>query len=236
MSKPPTTIFITATDTNVGKTTISGLLLRFLRQQTILAGYQKWTSTGDAENSADLTACLEMANLEPDQTLLDLQVPYRFSYPASPHLAGELEHREIDPERIIAAYREIAQRYEVLIVEGVGGLLVPLRRDLLLADLLGRLKLPTIIVARSGLGTINHTLLTIEAMHARQIPITGIIFTDTTEVDELLVQDNIKTIGTTGQVEVLGRLPYCSTEQELIQAFAPIGAMITTLLDLQAPC
>lgn len=229
---PPKTIFITATDTNVGKTTISGLLLRFLTQQAIRTGYQKWASTGDAENSADLASCLQMAALESDHTMLDLRVPYRFTYPASPHLAAELEHREIDPEGIINAYREMTKRYEVLIVEGVGGLLVPLRRDLLLADLLSRLKLPTIIVARSGLGTINHTLLTIEAMRARQIPIAGIIFTDMADADEVMVQDNIKTIAATGQVEVLGRLPYCREAQGLIKAFAPIGARITALLDL----
>ena len=227
------TIFITATDTGVGKTMISGLLLRFLRQQTIKAGYQKWASTGDAENPADLSACQELAGLEPDPALLDLQVPYRFAFPASPHLAGELEQKAIDPEKIVRAYQEMAERYEVLVVEGVGGLLVPLRRDLLLADLLGRLKLPAIIVARSGLGTINHTLLTIEAMRSRQIPVAGVIFTDTIEEAEVLVRDNMKTIAETGRVEVLGHLPHCRDQNELIGAFAPIGAKIVDLLGLK---
>ena len=224
------TIFITATDTGVGKTMVSGLLLRFLRQQTIKTGYQKWASTGDAENSADLSTCLEMAGLEPDPNLLDLQVPYRFTFPASPHLAAELEQKEIDPEIIVSAYQEMAKRYEVLVVEGVGGLLVPLRRDLLLADLLGRLKLQTIIVARTGLGTINHTLLTIEAMRSRQIPMAGVIFTDAEEVDEVLVQDNMKTIAEIGRIEVLGRLPYCRGEKKLIEAFTPVGERIIALL------
>ena len=224
------TIFITATDTNVGKTMVSGLLLRFLCQQAIKTGYQKWASTGDAEKPADLSACLEIAGLEPDPTLLDLQVPYRFTFPASPHLAAELEQKEIDPEIIVSAYQEMAKRYEVLVVEGVGGLLVPLRRDLLLADLLGRLKLPTIIVARSGLGTINHTLLTIEAMRSRQIPMAGVIFTDAEDADEVLVQDNMKTIAEIGRIEVLGRLPCCRGEKELIEAFNPVGERIVALL------
>jgi dethiobiotin synthetase len=229
------TIFITATNTGVGKTTISGLLLRFLNQQAIKTGYQKWASTGDAENPADLAACLKMAGLEADPTLLDLQVPYRFTFPASPHLAAELEQKEIDPGIIISAYQEMVKRYEVLVVEGVGGLLVPLRRDLLLADLLGRLKLPTIIVAHTGLGTINHTLLTIEALRSRQIPVAGVIFTDSTGVEEVLVRDNMKTIAETGQIKILGRLPHCRDQNELIGAFAPIGRKIIDLLGFRIP-
>ncbi|MCK4839216.1 MAG: dethiobiotin synthase, partial [Desulfobulbaceae bacterium] len=164
---------------------------------------------------------------------LDLQVPYRFSFPASPHLAAELEKKEIDPEIIVSAYREMTRRYEVLVVEGVGGLLVPLRRDLLLADLLGLLKLQTIIVARTGLGTINHTLLTIEAMRKRQIPLIGVIFTDTAEEAEVLVQDNMKTIAETGRIEVLGHLPHCQGEKGLNEAFTPIGERIVALLNRQ---
>jgi dethiobiotin synthetase len=226
-------IFITGTDTDVGKTLVSGLLLRFLRHQGTDAGYQKWAATGGAENPADLAACLHLAGLEPEPALLDLQVPYRFSQPVSPHLAAELDHREIDPGKIIAAYRAMAARYEVLIVEGVGGLLVPLRRDLLLVDLLGRLGIPTIIVARSGLGAINHTLLTIEALRARRIPAAGVIFTDVAAVDERLAADNIRTIAALGQIDILGRLPYCREKSALPAAFAPIGAKITTLLARQ---
>lgn len=227
------TLFITATDTDVGKTMVSGLLLRFLHSQSIKVGYQKWASTGDAENPADLVACLEMAGIERDPTILDLQVPSRFTFPASPHLAGELENKEIDPDIIIGAYQEMVKRYEVLIVEGVGGLLVPLRRDLLLADLLAQLKLSSIIVARSGLGTINHTLLTIEALRFRKIPVFGVIFTDTEDDAEVIVEDNMKIIAETGRIEVLGHLPYCREEEELIKAFTPIGVKICSLLDHQ---
>lgn len=225
------TIFVTATDTDVGKTMVCGLLLDFFRRRSVKAGYQKWASTGDAENPADLAASLKMADIKHDPALLDLQVPYRFSFPASPHLAAERENRKIDPNIIINAYQEMAARYEVLIVEGVGGLLVPLNRDLLLADLLARLKPPTIIIARSGLGTINHTLLTIEALRSRQIPVAGVIFTDGADVNEVLVRDNLKTIGEIGRIEVLGRLPYCLSEQALKAAFAPIGARIRALHD-----
>jgi len=225
------TLFITATDTGVGKTMVSGLLLSYLHRHSINAGYQKWVSTGDAENPADLLSCMKMADIEQNPNLLNLQVPYRFKFPASPHLAAALEKKKIDPEKITNAYRKMCAIYEIMVVEGVGGLLVPLRDDLLLADLLASLNLPTILITRSGLGTINHTLMTIEAMHSRQIPVTGVIFTDTAEGNEVIVQDNIKTISKIGQIEVLGRLPYCRDEKELIEAFTPIGERILALLN-----
>jgi dethiobiotin synthetase len=219
-------IFITATDTDVGKTLISGLLLQFLTNKSINCGYQKWASSGNAEAPADLDSCLQTAGITPDPELLDLQVPYRFDFPGSPHLAAELAGKEIDPEKIIGAYREMYNRHEFLIVEGVGGLLVPLRRDLLLADLLARLEIPVLIVARSGLGTLNHTLLTIEALRTRQIAIAGVLFTDGENDNEILVKDNIKTIAETGKVEILGRLPFCRDLQGLSGSFTPIGEKI----------
>jgi len=224
------TLFITATDTDVGKTMVSGLLLGFLRDRGIEAGYQKWVGTGSADNSIDLDICLEISGLENDPGLLDLQAPYRFSLPASPHLAAKLEKREIDPEKIISAYRKMAEKHEVLVVEGVGGLLVPLTRKRLLADLLARLKPPTIIVARSGLGTINHTLLTIEAMQTRQIPILGVIFTDSADEDEVIVRDNMKIIAEISGIEVLGRIPFSEKRDVLINIFSYIGEKIYRLL------
>ena len=216
-------IFITATDTGVGKTMVSGLLLQFLTSRSINCGYQKWASSGSAEAPADLESCLQRADITPDPDLLDLQVPYRFDFPASPHLAAELAGEEIDPDRIIKAYRQMCDRYEYLIVEGVGGLLVPLRRDLLLADLLARLQIPTMIVARSGLGTLNHTLLTIEALRSRQIEIAGVVCTDRENDDDILMQDNLRTIAEIGQVNLLGRLPFCHDQKDLRKAFTPIG-------------
>ena len=224
-------IFITATDTNVGKTMVSGLLLKFLLDRSIKAGYQKWASTGDSENPADLLSCMQTAGINLDPAALDLQVPYRFEFPASPHLSAELENRKIDPEIIVSAYHTMVSSHEILIVEGVGGLLVPLTRDLLLADLLARLEIPTIIVTRSGLGTLSHTLLTIEALRSRKIPILGVIFTDGKNDNETLVADNVKTIAKIGQIEILGRLPYCSNQQTLRNAFSPIGEKILALIN-----
>lgn len=200
-------IFVGGTDTSVGKTFICGLLLAYLRKQGIKAGYQKWVSTGDKTGAADLDFCLATAGLATTPAEIDLQVPYRFSLPASPHLAAELEGRTVDPEIIIDRWHRLRARYDVLLVEGVGGLLVPLRRDLLLVDLLARLAMPALIVARSGLGTLNHTLLTLEALRTRAVPILGVVFSDTEpQENQMLVADNMRTIAEIGRVEVFGRL------------------------------
>src|SRR3990167_1558591 len=156
-------IFVAGTDTNVGKTHVCGLLLDFFQKNGCRAGYQKWVATGPEFPPADLQACLGMAGLPLVPELVSSQVVYHFALPASPHLAAEQEGALIDPALIRARYQEVLACHEVIIVEGVGGVMVPLRRDLLLVDLLKELRLPTLLVAKSGLGTINHTLLTLEA-------------------------------------------------------------------------
>jgi len=212
------TIFIAGTDTDVGKTFFCAHFLKFLLASGIAAGYQKWVSTGNSEHPADLDFCIKTAG--PDVVAdIELQVPYRFSYPASPHLAAELEGRTVDDAVIKRAFQAMAKQYELLVVEGVGGLFVPLRRDLLLIDLLAKLRPPVLLVARSGLGTLNHTLLSIEALRSRNIPITGVIFSDSrAPADEALIADNMKTIAEIGNIQVFGRLPWMSNSS------APAGA------------
>jgi dethiobiotin synthetase len=221
-------VFITATGTGVGKTLVSSLLIGFLREQGIKAGYQKWVSTG-GEMPEDLLYCLEKNHLEFDRGELDSQVVYRFLLPASPHLAAEQEGREVDPDKITEIFTRSASVHEVLVVEGVGGVLVPLRRDLLLADFVACLQLPVIIVAHSGLGAINHTLLTIEALRQRKLPVLGVVFSDEEQgmaVDDPLVADNMRTIGDIAGVEVFGRLLRLSDYALLEQVFRPIGQAI----------
>lgn len=224
-------LFVTGTDTEVGKTYISGLLLRFFKEKGIVAGYQKWVSTGASDSAADLTHALATAGLPVNAEHLDEQVPYRFELPASPHLAAEQENRQVDPEVIVKSCRELTAKHEILIVEGVGGLLVPLRRDLLLADLLADLHLQTLVVARSGLGTLNHTLLTLEALRKRDIPVLGVVFTDTEKAEnELIVQDNIRIVSEIGRARVFGRVPWCEAVENAHGVFQPIGEKILKAL------
>ena len=234
--------FITATDTGVGKTMVSALLLDFLLRRGVKAGYQKWVATGcDGPLPEDLAAVLACCRagadaialsdlVAADPAALELAVPYRFRLPASPHLAAEAESGLVDIQRLQELFRQALATYEVLLVEGVGGLLVPLNRRTLLVDLVAEFSLPVLVVARSGLGTINHTLLSLEALRRRAIPVVGVVFSDEEgELDEQIVADNLRTIAEIGRVPVLGRLPRCRDLAVAREAFIPIGEALFPL-------
>ena len=146
-----------------------------------------------------------------------------------------MEHRAVEPEVIIENYQKLAAAYKWLIVEGVGGVMVPLRRDLLLADLLAQLHPRTLVVARSGLGTLNHTLLTLEALRKRNVPVLGVVFSDPEiQEDERLVQDNMRTIEEIGLVRVFGRLQRYQDSEKSRAAFMPVGqAILEQLLHIK---
>lgn len=233
---PPSSniLFVTGTDTGVGKTMICGLLLDYCLKQGLLTNYQKWVSTGEASPS-DLESCLGLCTTPPALLPIELQVPFRYKKPAAPHLAAELQKAlPLDPAVLQERCRQVAEDQDLLIVEGIGGLLVPLRRDLLLADLVAGMGLPVLIVARSGLGTINHTLLTIEAARQRGIPILGVIFNDSQpDEDELLVRDNMHTIGKIGRVPIFGQLAWHAAPGTARTAFATLGQEIIKALSLK---
>ena len=225
-------IFVAGTDTNVGKTHVCGLLLDFFLKEGVKAGYQKWAATGPEFPPADLKACLGMAGIPLEPELVGSQVVYHFALPASPHLAAEQEGAAVDPELIRNKFQEMSARYELLMVEGVGGIMVPLNRKLLLVDLLQELKVPTLVVAKSGLGTINHTLLTLEGLRQRGIPVLGVVFSDgASGEDDLLAEDNMRTIAEIGQVRVFGRLRRSPDSAEARAAFVPVGRAIALALE-----
>jgi len=227
-SLPVNTLFVTGTDTSVGKTYVCVRLLEFLNSKGLRAGYQKWVATGvDDGIPEDLACCARAAGIKHVPDLLEQLVPFRFRLPASPHLAAEVEEKLVEPDVIIENYVRLAANYEYLIVEGVGGVMVPLRRDMLLADLLAELRPRTLVVARSGLGTLNHTLLTLEALRKRKISVLGVVFSDSEKrEDERLVQDNMRTIEELGLVRVFGRLPHFAAEKDSRASFMPVGRAI----------
>ena len=177
---------VTGTDTDVGKTVFAAALAGALD-----AYYWKPVQAG-LEEDGDRTQVARLAGLAEDRVLPEA---YRLATPCSPHRAAEIDGVTIDPDRLALP----PQR--PLVVEGAGGALVPLGDDLLYADLFARWGLPTIVVARTALGTINHSLLTIEALRARGVAVHGIAF-----VGEA-IEDSEATICRMGVVERLGRLP-----------------------------
>ncbi|MHB0936021.1 MAG: dethiobiotin synthase [Armatimonadota bacterium] len=220
-------IFISGTDTGVGKTLITGYLAGYLRRQGVNVITQKWVQTGCECPSEDLVIHRKLGGLEDDPELARLVNPYCFPLPASPHLAAPMAGATIESEVIENAYRQLARRFELVLIEGVGGALVPLRADLLTADLVARMKLRALVVVGNRLGCINHTLLTIEALHNRQIPIFGLVFNRMcTGEDERILQDNVHIIPALSGICSLGEMPYLTDLMLGAEAFEPIGEAI----------
>jgi malonyl-CoA O-methyltransferase len=184
-----TGIFVTGTDTGVGKTVAAACLARAWH-----AGYWKPIQTGTATGDEDTAAVAALAELPADRIMAPA---YALRAPLSPHAAAELEGVTISMDAIVLP--STAHR---LIVEGAGGILVPLNELDFMIDLMARLALPIVLVARSTLGTINHTLLSLAALRARALPVAGVI------LDGPPNAANRAAIERFGQVRVLAELPH----------------------------
>jgi len=170
-------IFITATDTGVGKTMIAAGLLGVARDSGLRAVGIKPVETGCAmrdgiffpEDGAFLHSA-SAAGLS-----LDECAPWRFSLPASPARAAAMEGRRLNVADIEEHIRAVAERFDLTVVEGAGGLMVPIQERFMMIDLIQRLGFPAILVVRARLGTLNHTLLSVEALRHRSIPVAAIV-------------------------------------------------------------
>jgi dethiobiotin synthetase len=163
-------LFITGTDTEVGKTVVAGALAACLKARGLDVGVMKPVSAGGREDARFLMAA---AGAEDD---IDDVNPVNLKAPLSPNVAAREEGQLVDVEAIREAYGRLSERHECTLVEGVGGLLVPIRDDYVAADLARDIGLPVLVVARAALGTINHTLLTLEAARTRALPVVGVVY------------------------------------------------------------
>jgi len=222
-------IFVAGTDTGVGKTIISGLLGRYLSEKGHNVITQKWIQTGCRNGlAADVKLHLKIMhrsvnNLKNYSRLIS---PYTFKVPSSPHLASRIENNMINPDRIIESFKLLTRRFDLIIAEGIGGILVPFNKKCLVIDIVKKLRLPVLVVAQNKLGAINHTLLTIEALEKRKIKVLGIVFNNIKKENKLIIKDNpviIKAI--TGQ-QVFGILPWLEDYETLYKKFSPIGDKI----------
>ena len=166
-------LFVTGTDTGVGKTVVGCALAELLRGDGADVGVMKPVETGvGPQGPLDAISLVESALVEDP---LEEVCPERFALPAAPIVAAEAEGRTVDLERIRNAFARLAPRHDRMLVEGAGGLLVPIARDYSMADLARELALPLLIVTRASLGTINHTLLTLEAAERRDLAVAGVV-------------------------------------------------------------
>ena len=223
-------VFITGTDTGVGKTLISGLLARYLQDSRRSVITQKWIQTGSNNFPEDIASHLQLMGV--DRSTIEKHLPdmcpYTFHFPASPHLAAAMEQKTIDEKKIKDSFARLSASFDTVVVEGIGGALVPYSDKALVIDIAANLDLPVIIVAKNKLGAINHTLLTIEAIHARRMKLLGLIFNADENENSVIAQDNPKSISSLTNVRILGCLPWTTSPKILHQAFKPIGDNIMT--------
>ncbi len=207
MKKPG--IFITGTDTDVGKTVIAAGLALVLRAQGIRVGVMKPIATGCLNFgkrlvSADAAFLMEAAENE----WTAYTSPARFKHPVSPNVASEIEKKEVDLDQIRRAYAELEKNYDFIIVEGIGGLMVPINPKYYVTDLIREFRLPILVVSKPGLGTINHTLLTIDAARIRGLEIKGIVFNRVPRANLSMAEmTNPKVIHELTKLPLLGALP-----------------------------
>ena len=214
---------VVGTDTGVGKTIVcAGLLLSYIKTDRA-AIVQKWVSTGDPFGfSEDVKFCLDAAGIDLNYFPLvskQLVNPYSFVYPASPHYAAKVHRKRIDIRRIKYACQELVSIMDTVIVEGIGGVGVPITERVLLIDLISDFKLPTVVVVKNVLGAINHTLLTVEALRKKEISIIGLIFNDAYECNIDVKKDNVRIIKRITKLKILGQLPYMANLRDYKEVF-----------------
>jgi dethiobiotin synthetase len=195
VSDPLRGVFVTGTDTGVGKTVLAAAICAALvgRGERVAAFKPAVTGLdedpGDWGHDHELLASLANAGQSPEDV-----APYRFGPPVSPHLAAELAGVDIDPRKLPEAARRAAGAAGALVVEGVGGLMVPLTPTYTVRDLAADLDLPVVIAARTGLGTINHTLLTAQAARAAGLHVAGVVMTPWPAEPEPIEVSNLRTV------------------------------------------
>jgi dethiobiotin synthetase len=204
----PRGIFVTGTDTGVGKTIVAATLARLLRMNGVSVGVMKPVTSGCHEEhgllvSDDARLLCQAAGVEPSDDV----APYRLREALAPSEAARIDGVRIDFSRIKDGFERLAASYEYVIVEGAGGLMVPLCGGLLVADLARELELPLLVVGRPGLGTINHTVLTCFAAQQLGLQVAGVIINGMPEAPDLAEQSAPHQIGSLCGTAVLGVWP-----------------------------
>ncbi|HEX6205889.1 MAG TPA: dethiobiotin synthase [Solirubrobacterales bacterium] len=194
-------VFVTGTGTEVGKTVVAATIARTLAAEDKRVHVFKPAVTGLDEGLETDHALLRRASGSEQSD--DEIAPYRYGPPASPHLAAALAGEEIEPERLRQVAAAAAEGADAIVCEGVGGLLVPLSTGYLVRDLAADLGYPLVVVASPGLGTINHTLLTVEAARAAELEVGAIVLTPWPEEPTEIERSNRATIAELAGVPVL---------------------------------
>jgi dethiobiotin synthase len=226
-------VFITGTDTGIGKTVVAAGLLAAARARGIDAVPMKPVQTGCSMNLAapDLDFCLREARFKPRSHEQAWMCPYRFIPACSPHLAARLARKRIQIGKIAGDFNRLASLHEAVIVEGAGGVLAPIDERNTMLDVMKALRLPVILVARAGLGTLNHTFLSLRELRRAKLKVVGVVLVESAPGKRGVIEkDNARTIGKRGGAAVLACLPYmkrldpCKFAMHLRRVFEELGA------------
>ena len=209
-----TSLFITGTDTGVGKTVLAASLLAAARSAGAQAAPMKPVQTGCAVHGGhlrapDLDFCLCGSSMQVSETVYRDMAPYCYEPACSPHLAARQAGSDIEQDVILTAFRRLAADYDQIFIEGAGGVLVPISEAFSMLDLMKAFDLPVVLAARSSLGTLNHTQLSLQALRHADVRISGVVLVDSAQtVWGEIEEDNRRTIEALSEVRVLGVLPY----------------------------
>jgi dethiobiotin synthetase len=223
-------VFITGTDTGVGKTFVAVKLIEAMKNKGLKVCPMKPVESGcrirkDRLIPEDTVKMLKASGLKES---IDVVNPYRLRHPLAPSIAAEIEGVRINKKKIFLAYNRLLSKYDVTIVEGAGGIMVPIYKNYLFLNLVEELNLPVVIVSRPSLGTINHTLLTIEALKNKKLNILGVIINYSARIKKGLPErTNPEVIEKLGRVPLLDIVPYSQkTTPQLRRIFSIIASNI----------
>lgn len=207
-------LFVIGTGTDIGKTYVTGLLLKYIRDNGYDATYFKAALSGAIRDEndnlipGDAVEVLRMADLEEDT---DFLVPYIYETAVSPHLASRIEGNLVNLKTVKEAYEKVSQKYDYIVMEGSGGIVCPIHYEgkesegnIMLEDIIKFLNLDVILIADAGLGTINSVVTTVEYLKNRDIHVCGIIMNNYR--DELMENDNVKMVEDLCEVDVIAKV------------------------------
>ena len=208
-------VFITGTDTGVGKTLVTAALALALKKHGLEIGVMKPIETGVSQSRIAASDAGRLRAIVESEDVLGAICPFQFELPLAPLAVAQTERRVISLEVIRQVYRLLSSRYDYMIVEGVGGVHVPIAPKIDVVDLIVRLKLPVVVVGRAGLGGINHALLTIEALRRRKLRIVALVLncphSTKSNIARLQARTTTETLRKQAGVPVLGPFPFQST-------------------------
>ena len=215
-------IFITGTDTGVGKTLVAVSLAAYLRDRGYRIGVMKPAETGCPERNGMLIPedAVRLKEASGCAEPIEKVCPYRFAEPLAPSIAAERAGRKIDVDLLLSTYREISGEYDITLVEGAGGLMVPLLPSYTYADFARVLKLPLLVVAANRLGVINHLLLTLEHASCKGLSALGYVLNRLSSETSATAETNREVLSGFTGVPCLGDLPFIETTE--IQKTFPV--------------